>query len=119
MPIEGEDNSLTFSGWISMRSDLIFGAMKQVSNRFLLAKTVAQATRGFHKPGTRIQDTTNEVLIRVGGANSAARGIVVLIPATAPLRRSKQQQAIPDKPQSLAVPAMHEGQRALWTQVRE
>jgi len=96
-----------------MRSDLVFGALKQVSNRFLLAKTVALATRGFHKPGTRIQDTTNEVLIRFGGANSSARGIVVLIPAAAPLRRSKRPQAIPDKTQSLTVPAMHEGQRAL------
>jgi hypothetical protein len=102
-----------------MRSDLVFGAMKQVSNRFLLARTVAQATRAFHRPRTRIQDTTNEVLIRFGGANSSAREIIVLIPATAPLRRSKRQQAIPDKTQSLTVPAMHEGQRALWTQVRE
>jgi hypothetical protein len=57
-----------------MRSDLVFGAMKQVSNRFLIAKALAKATRGFHKPGTRIEDTTNDVSIRFDGANPIAHG---------------------------------------------
>jgi hypothetical protein len=52
-----------------MRSDLVFGATKQISNRFLLANTLATAARGLHKRGTRIQDTTNDVLIRFGWAN--------------------------------------------------
>jgi hypothetical protein len=46
-----------------MRSDLIFGAMTHVSNRFLLTKLAAKATRKFHRPNTRIQDTTNEVFV--------------------------------------------------------
>ena len=46
-----------------MRSELIFGAMTHVSNRFLLTKLAAKATRKLHKPNTRIPDTTNEVLM--------------------------------------------------------
>jgi hypothetical protein len=44
-----------------MRSELIFGAMTHVSNRFLLTKLAARATRKLHRPNTRIQDTTNDV----------------------------------------------------------
>jgi hypothetical protein len=49
-----------------MRSELIFGAMNHVSNRFLLTKLAAKATRKFHKPNTRIQDTTNDVFVYFG-----------------------------------------------------
>jgi hypothetical protein len=52
-----------------MRSELVFNAMAYVSNRFLLTKLAAKATRKFHKPNTRIQETTNEVLIRFGHTN--------------------------------------------------
>jgi len=45
-----------------MRSELIFNAMTHVSNRYLLIKLAAKATRKFHRPNTRIQDTTNDVL---------------------------------------------------------
>ena len=44
-----------------MRSELVFGAIVYVSNRFLLTKLASKATRKFHKPNTRIQDTTNDV----------------------------------------------------------
>jgi hypothetical protein len=44
-----------------MRSELVFGAMTHVSNRFLLTRVAAKATRRFHRPNTRIEDTTNEV----------------------------------------------------------
>ena len=52
-----------------MRSDLIFGAMTNVSNRFLLTRLAAKATRTFHQPNTRIADTVNEVLERFTRAN--------------------------------------------------
>ena len=55
-----------------MRSDLIFGAMTHVSNRFLLARVAAKATRRFHRPNTRIQDTANEVFERFRGASPTA-----------------------------------------------
>jgi hypothetical protein len=55
-----------------MRSELVFGAITNVSNRFLLANAAARATRKFHRPNTRIQETTNEVLERFGLANPIA-----------------------------------------------
>ena len=47
-----------------MRSDLIFGALTHVTNRYQLCQLAAKATRKLHKPNTRLQDTTNEVLDR-------------------------------------------------------
>ena len=47
-----------------MRSELIFGAMTNVSNRFLLTRLASKATRSFHRPNTRIEDTVNQVLER-------------------------------------------------------
>src|SRR5450759_5352476 len=48
----------------TMRSDLIFGALTHVNNRYQLCQLAAKATRKLHKPNTRLQDTTNEVLDR-------------------------------------------------------
>jgi hypothetical protein len=55
-----------------MRSDLIFGAMTNVSNRFLLSRLASKATRSFHRPNTRIEDTANEVFERFAHANPLA-----------------------------------------------
>lgn len=55
-----------------MRSDLVFGAMTHVSNRFQLTKLAANATRKLHRPNTRIQETMNDVLIRFSQANPMA-----------------------------------------------
>lgn len=54
-----------------MRSDLIYDALDTVTNRYLLCQLVSKATRKFHKPNTRIQDTMNDVLGRVGDAGQA------------------------------------------------
>jgi hypothetical protein len=47
-----------------MRSDLVFGALSQVSNRYQLCQLASKATRKLHKPNTRLQDTANEVFAR-------------------------------------------------------
>ena len=47
-----------------MRSELIFGALTHVSNRYQLCQLASKATRKLHKPNSRLQDTTNEVLYR-------------------------------------------------------
>jgi len=52
-----------------MRSALVFGAMENVPNRFLLAKLAAKATRKFHRPHTRVEETVNEVLVRFSCAS--------------------------------------------------
>jgi hypothetical protein len=55
-----------------MRSELVFNAMAYVSNRFLLTKLASKATRNLHRPNSRIQDTTNEALVRFSCANPMA-----------------------------------------------
>lgn len=55
-----------------MRSQLIFGAMKNVPNRFQLVRVAAKATRVLHKPGSRLQDTMNRVLAQCKLANPIA-----------------------------------------------
>ena len=48
-----------------MRSDLVFDAVHSMKNRYMLCQLASKATRKFHKPNTRIQETTNEVLHRI------------------------------------------------------
>jgi hypothetical protein len=63
-----------------MRSDLVFGALSHVSNRYQLCQLASKATRKLHKPNTRLQDTTNEVLGRFQTTNPGAE----LAPEEAP-----------------------------------
>lgn len=62
-----------------MRSDLIYESLKPVTNRYMLCQLVSKATRKFHKPNTRIQDTMNDVLVRVGKAEEP--DAVITVPA--------------------------------------
>ncbi len=52
-----------------MRSDLVFGALAHVSNRYQLCQLASKATRKLHKPNSRLQETTNEVLVRFRHTN--------------------------------------------------
>ena len=56
-----------------MRSDLVFKALSQVTNRYQLCQLASKATRKLHKPNTRVQDTTNDVLCRFETANPKAK----------------------------------------------
>jgi hypothetical protein len=60
-----------------MRSELIFGALTHVSNRYQLCQLASKATRKLHKPNSRLQDTTNEVLYRFRNANPGMKAPVV------------------------------------------
>jgi hypothetical protein len=60
-----------------MRSDLIYDALDTVNNRYLLCQLVSKAPRKFHRPATRIQETMNDVLVRVGDARQAGDVITV------------------------------------------
>ena len=57
-----------------MRSELVFAAKRRLSDRYALCHIAATATRKFHRPNTRIEDTTDAVLryIADGGVNSAS-----------------------------------------------
>jgi hypothetical protein len=57
-----------------MRSDLVFGALSHVSNRYQLCQLASKATRKLHKPNTRVQDTANEVLSRFQSNNPESSG---------------------------------------------
>jgi hypothetical protein len=50
------------------RSDLVFEALHTLRNRYMLCQLASKATRRFHRPNTRIQETMNEVLNRIGDA---------------------------------------------------
>jgi hypothetical protein len=101
-----------------MRSELVFGAMRHISNRFLLAKALAEATRRLHKPGTRTQDTTNDALIRFGYVNPIAQEDAIPIVANIPRRRSRPSLAIRQQSKHSNVPAIREGRHALPGVVR-
>lgn len=58
-----------------MRSDLVFEAVGALQNRYVACQLVSKATRKFHKPNTRIQDTMNEVLGRLASSRSAAAAL--------------------------------------------
>jgi hypothetical protein len=59
-----------------MRSDLVFGALVHASNRYHLCRLVSKAAREFHRPKTRFEDTTNDVLVRL----SDSRRIMQIAP---------------------------------------
>ena len=56
-----------------MRSEIIYDALRTVQNRYLLCQVASKATRKFHKPNTRIQDTMNEVFERFADSESPTR----------------------------------------------
>ncbi|MGB8262043.1 MAG: DNA-directed RNA polymerase subunit omega [Terracidiphilus sp.] len=58
-----------------MRSDLVFGALSHVSNRYQLCQLASKATRKLHKPNTRLQDTTNDVLVRFQYSHPEAQAV--------------------------------------------
>jgi hypothetical protein len=45
-----------------MSSRNVFGALHTMKNRYILCQLASKATRKFHRPNTRIQETMNEVL---------------------------------------------------------
>jgi hypothetical protein len=64
-----------------MRSDKVFEALHTVQNRYMLCQLASKATRRFHRPNTRIQETTNEIFLKIAGAQK--NDDVMAIPATA------------------------------------
>ena len=52
-----------------MRAELTFMALAHESNRYLLTRLIAKATRKLHRPNTRVQDTMNDAFERFGCSN--------------------------------------------------
>ena len=53
-----------------MRSDRVFDALHTLRNRYMLCQLASKATRKFHRPATRVQDTMNNVLERFAHAGT-------------------------------------------------
>ncbi len=53
---------------VPMRSKLVFNALHTLRNRYMLCQLASKATRRFHRPNTRIQETMNEVMERIAVA---------------------------------------------------
>jgi hypothetical protein len=52
-----------------MRSNLVFEALQTLRNRYMLCQLASKATRKFHRPNTRIQETMNEVLGKIADSD--------------------------------------------------
>ncbi len=63
-----------------MRSNKVFEALQTVQNRYMLCQIASKAVRRFHKPNTRVQETTNDVLNRI---SAEERSRVLTEPANA------------------------------------
>lgn len=48
-----------------MRSNLVFESLHTLRNRYMLCQLASKATRRFHRPNTRIQETMNQVLDKI------------------------------------------------------
>ncbi len=53
-----------------MRSELVFAAERTLPNRYSLCRLVSTAIRKFHRPNTRVEETTDAVLRRIAKAMS-------------------------------------------------
>jgi hypothetical protein len=97
-----------------MRSDLVFRAMANVPNRYQLSQLAAKAARKLHKPGTRLQETANDVLERFSRSNPIGaeqplreRHVVQLRPkGTRPVRLHKSEV--------VSLPPVKENSDPLW-----
>jgi hypothetical protein len=52
----------------TMRSDRVFDALHTLRNRYMLCQLASKATRKFHRPNTRIQETMNDVFDKIADA---------------------------------------------------
>jgi hypothetical protein len=55
-----------------MRSELVFAAKRTLPNRYGLCRVLSTATRKFHRPNTRVEETTDAVLRHIAGASARA-----------------------------------------------
>ncbi len=75
-----------------MRSDLVFGALSHVKNRYQLCQLASRATRKLHKPNTRVQETMNDVLVRFEQSNPASTPVLATV-TPVPVREMPQRRA--------------------------
>jgi hypothetical protein len=104
-----------------MRSDLVFGAMTHVPNRYLLCQVASKAARKLHRPGSRMQDTANDVLTRFRLENPITSDRALPEPMRGPLQSQRKRPVVPHKSDVAtfipAIPA-RESSNPLWEAAR-
>jgi hypothetical protein len=103
---------------VLMRSDLTFGALTHVPNRYLLTMLTSKATRKLHKPGVRIEDTTNDALLRFSRANPMAPELALREPLEAVLRPAMKRPAFPGQSEVVVLPPARENSNPMRDAVR-
>ena len=101
-----------------MRSNLVFGAMTYVPNRYLLTRLASKAARELHKPGVRIEDTTDDVLARFSRANPIVCEQASREPLVVPSRPTRTRPVIPHKSKVVTLPPQRESSNPLWEAAR-
>ena len=71
-----------------MRSNLIYGAIAPVQDRYMLCQLVSNATRKFHRPATRVQDTMNQVLEKFASAGTPDHVMQTFVPVAETHRKA-------------------------------
>jgi hypothetical protein len=97
-----------------MRSDLVFGAMGNVPNRYFLTMVASKAVRAMHKPGVRIEDTTNDVLARFSRANPIGCNQGLPEPLAVPLRPKMTLPVISHRSKVVTLTPARETSSPLW-----
>jgi hypothetical protein len=87
-----------------MRAHIVFAAL-QTQNRFALCHLAFKSIRKLHKPSTRIQDTTNDVLQRIAGLEEQQAGAAAMIA----LESTQEQSAIASAEGLSAAPIVETG----------
>jgi hypothetical protein len=70
-----------------MRAELTFMALACESNRFLLCRLAAEATRKLHRPNTRVENTMNDAFAQLAGCRPRVAP-EILEPASVEQRRA-------------------------------
>jgi hypothetical protein len=101
-----------------MRSDLVFGAITNVPNRFLLSQLASKAARKLHRSGTRMQDTANDVLACFGRANPIGSKQALQEPLVVPLRPMATRPLVRQRSEVVTLPPAKENSNPLWEAAR-
>jgi hypothetical protein len=99
----------------TMRSELVFRALVQVSNRYQLCLLAIKVTRKLHKPNTPVEGTISDVLDRFHAAHPEA-GTPRQMHAAHPVerRRAASKECITP---SITVPPSADGAQISWQPV--
>jgi hypothetical protein len=97
-----------------MRSDLVFSAMTNVSNRYLLTILASKAARAMHRPGVRMEDTANDVFARLSRHNPIACEQTLRDPLVVPLR-TRIELPVTRRKSTVVMPSLpSERSNAFW-----